>query len=255
MLGQTVIPKIVHLCWLSGDPYPELIRKCIASWSTHLPDYELRHWDAESLRANSFPRWVYQAVEARKYAFAADYIRLFALYSHGGVYLDADVQVLKSFDDLLSRDAFIGREMSGDLEPAVMGSAPQLPWLKSCLEYYRDRSFIKDDGSFDMRPLPTVVGQILKDEYGADLDDQAVTRCRAARLDIFGPQYFSPKCRIAGELAISPVTYAIHHFDGQWIDNNTATRAKLALHRALMGVFGRATHGELVKFVRRLRSR
>lgn len=250
-----MIPKIIHLCWLSGDPYPEQIRKCIESWSRYLPDYELRHWDAEALRREEFPGWVYQAVGVRKYAFAADYIRLHALYSHGGIYLDADVQVLRSFDDLLLRDAFIGREMSGDLEPAVMGSVPHLPWLKSCLDYYRERSFVKDDGSFDMRPLPSIVGQILEEEFGADLDDQALRRCHAASLDVFAPQYFSPKCRVTGELVITPVTYAIHHFDGQWIDNNAVSRAKLAVHRALMGIFGRARHGEFVKFVRRLRGR
>lgn len=250
-----MIPKIIHLCWFSGDPYPEQIKKCIESWSKHLPEYELRHWDAEELRRNAFPSWVYEAAEAHKYAFAADYIRLYALYNHGGIYLDADVQVLRSFNDLLLREAFIGKEMSGDLEPAVMGSVPHMPWLKSCLQYYWGRSFIKDDGTFDMRPLPSVVGQILQDEYGADLDDQSLRRCHAARLDIFGPQYFSPKCRITGELAITPITYAIHHFDGQWIDSNTATRAKLAAHRTLMGIFGRAGHGEFVKFVRRLRSR
>ncbi len=27
-----MIPKIIHFCWLSGDPYPEKIRKCMKTW-------------------------------------------------------------------------------------------------------------------------------------------------------------------------------------------------------------------------------
>lgn len=45
--------------------------------------------------------WVRQAYERKKYAFAADYIRLYALVTEGGIYLDSDVEVLKTFDDLL----------------------------------------------------------------------------------------------------------------------------------------------------------
>ena len=35
-----MIPKIIHLCWLSGDPYPRKIQDCLDSWKKHLPSYE-----------------------------------------------------------------------------------------------------------------------------------------------------------------------------------------------------------------------
>lgn len=101
-----MIPKKIHYCWLSNDPYPEKIEKCINSWKEKLPDYEIIKWDL-----NRFPLekslWVKQAYEARKYAFAADYIRLYALATEGGIYLDSDVEVLKSFDDLLDFPYFV----------------------------------------------------------------------------------------------------------------------------------------------------
>ena len=50
--------------------------------------------------------WVKQAFEAKKYAFAADYIRFYALYNYGGIYLDSDVEVLRSFDPLLDLPYF-----------------------------------------------------------------------------------------------------------------------------------------------------
>ena len=82
-----MIPKKIHLCWLSGDDYPAKISKCIESWKKHLPDYEIVLWDTKRFDLSQ-SQWVSQAFEARKYAFAADYIRFYALYHDGGIYLE-----------------------------------------------------------------------------------------------------------------------------------------------------------------------
>ena len=81
-----MIPKIIHLCWLSGDPYPRKIQDCLDSWKKHLPSYEIILWDTKRFNIHEVP-WVEQAFNTKKYAFAADYIRLYALYHHGGIYL------------------------------------------------------------------------------------------------------------------------------------------------------------------------
>ncbi len=39
---------------MSGDPYPEKIKKCINSWKEKLPDYEIRLWDANSFDINQY---------------------------------------------------------------------------------------------------------------------------------------------------------------------------------------------------------
>ena len=89
-----MIPKIIHYCWLSGEPYPEKIQNCIASWKERLPDYKIKLWDMNSFDVNSID-FVREAVSVKKWAFAADYIRLYALYREGGIYLDSDVLVKK----------------------------------------------------------------------------------------------------------------------------------------------------------------
>ena len=108
------MPKIIHYCWLSGEPYPELVQRCMQSWKEKLPDYEFMLWDMNRFDIHSVP-WVEQACAAKKWAFAADYIRLYALYNYGGIYLDSDVEVLKSFDDLLELPYFFGREHYFDM--------------------------------------------------------------------------------------------------------------------------------------------
>ncbi len=139
-----MIPKIIHYCWFSSDPYPDLVKRCLRSWQRLLPEYKLRLWDADSFDFNSVP-FVKEAMAAKKYAFAADYIRLYALYTEGGIYLDSDVEVFKSFDPFLNNTFFTGTEpyiiddkVYYDLECAIMGSEKGHPFLKEALDIYNE---------------------------------------------------------------------------------------------------------------------
>ena len=102
---ETLIPKVIHFCWLSNDPYPLKIRRCMDTWKKVMPDYEVKLWNTDNFDIDSVP-YVRQAFEARKWAFAADYIRMYALYTEGGIYLDSDVKILKRFDDFLHYSFF-----------------------------------------------------------------------------------------------------------------------------------------------------
>ena len=151
-----MIPKIIHLCWLSGDSYPPKISKCLSTWKKFLPDYEVILWDTKRFNLNS-SIWVRQAFEKKKYAFAADYIRFYALYHYGGIYLDSDVEVLKSFDDLLDLPYFIGAEKAQTPEAAIIGAEKGCDWIKLCLDYYKDRPFINEDGSLNIQTVPDIM--------------------------------------------------------------------------------------------------
>mgnify|MGYP000139237296 CR=1 FL=1 len=159
-----MIPKIIHLCWLSGDPFPDSIKLCLDSWKIHLPDYEVWLWDTKRFDVNS-TIWTKEAFERKKYAFAADYIRLYALYNYGGIYLDSDVVVYKSFNDLLQFPYFIGQSYTGAFEAAVIGAEKGTKWLADILERYKDRHFIKNDGTLDMEELPKIFSRVLNAKY------------------------------------------------------------------------------------------
>lgn len=165
-----MIPKIIHYCWLSNDKKPESIRKCIDSWRKYLPDFELRLWDINSFDyyAISFTR---EALAAKKWAFVSDYIRLFALYNYGGVYLDSDVQCFGDIDDLLVNRFFTGLEMRDKghtdiyIEAAIMGSEAHHPFVKKALDLYSNRSFLMEDGNMDLTPIPSVLSQMMDNQY------------------------------------------------------------------------------------------
>jgi len=215
-----MIPKIVHLCWLSGDPYPAKIAKCLETWKKHLPDYEVMLWDTNRFDLES-SIWVKQAFEKKKYAFAADYIRFHALYNYGGIYLDSDVEVLKSFDDLLDLPYFIGAEKAQTPEAAIIGAEKGCDWIKQCLDYYENRCFIKEDGSLDIKKLPEImVEQISKFKLlrVLSLNDSLNIRKLDMQNEVleFNDAFFSPKVFDSREVEITPYTYAIHHYQNSW---------------------------------------
>ena len=104
-----MIPKKIHYCWFGRGPMPELALKCLNSWKVNLPDYELIVWNEDSFDITT-NQYVKEAYESRKFAFVTDYVRLYALYHYGGIYMDTDVEVLKPLDNFLNHKAFTGCE-------------------------------------------------------------------------------------------------------------------------------------------------
>lgn len=235
-----MIPKTIHYCWLSGDPFPELIDNCINSWKKQLPDYEFILWDT-----NRFPmdenKWVKEAYEAKKYAFAADYIRLYVIYNYGGIYLDTDIQVLKSFNTLLHLPYFLGSEGNTTIEAGVFGAQKGTPWLANCLSYYKNRTFIKVDGSFDIITLPKIMIQCIQKDYKIiEMSKATIEKLTYTEeekiLHLFPKEYFCAKNHGTGVIEKTKNTFSIHHFAMSWISKKNAFLPNLK--RKLITVFG-----------------
>ncbi|MEN7470513.1 glycosyltransferase family 32 protein, partial [Providencia stuartii] len=90
-----MIPKIIHYIWVGNNPKPQFVLDCIETWKQHLPDYEIMEWGNDCLETIN-NTYVNEAIKNKKWAFASDYIRLYALYNYGGIYLDSDVEVTQS---------------------------------------------------------------------------------------------------------------------------------------------------------------
>lgn len=206
------IPKIIHYCWLSNDPFPELIQKCVDSWKEKLPDYEIVCWNTENFDVN-ICRYTSEAFEAKKYAFVSDYVRLYALYNYGGIYLDSDIEVLKRFDDLLDEKAFTGFENNHTVAAWFFASEKGNPLFKEFLEHYSDIPFVLEDGSYDLTPNTVPVTQTLK-KHGLQLDG---TEQNLDYIHLFPVEYFCPYTRATESLNITNQTYTIHYFNGAWI--------------------------------------
>lgn len=208
------IPKIIHFCWLSDEEYPELIQKCIESWKQKLPDYKIKCWSTENFDVN-ICQYTKEAFQAKKYAFVSDYIRLYALYEEGGIYLDSDIEVLKSFDSLLDNAAFTGFEKKSQVAAWIFGSEKENPIFKEFLDYYTNKPFILPNGEYDLTPNPIPITEICV-KHGLVLDG---TMQNLNFIKIYPQDYFCPYSRAAEKLNITDNTYTIHYFNGTWISD------------------------------------
>lgn len=245
-----MIPKIIHLCWLSGDPYPAEIQKCLDTWKKYLPDYEVWVWDTKRFDINS-TIWTKQAFEAKKYAFAADYIRLYALYNYGGIYLDSDVLVYKSFDPLLNLPYFVGADQIRSFEAAVIGSMPKCKWIKDLLDSYNGKSFIKEDGSYDMLALPCHFKLVLKDLGYRFWKVSNLSSLKPQNFNIENKEMFVfDRCffnsRNAIEVHQTSKSFCAHNYAGSWQKQNKKKSIKRVLPKwfvKLVYVIGQRTWG------------
>lgn len=152
----------------------------------------------------------------KKYAFAADYIRCYALYTEGGIYLDSDVEVLKSFNDLLQLPYFIGEEQGGNIEPAIIGCEKGWSFLGQMLSYYENRHFIIEGGC-DMQTLPAIMSDEIHRHYKYHkISKPTDFRTDSKLLNVLPADFFSPKFPNGFQCPISPNTYTIHHFEASW---------------------------------------
>ncbi len=233
-----MIPKIIHYIWFGGKPLTPLAEQCLASWQEHMPDWTIMRWDEASLTQaispqrgkegcwlDYMPTYVKQAYEARKFAFVSDYVRLWALEQYGGVYVDADVKVLKSYEPLLSDTAFIGMEESLAHMPGtcVMGCEPHCQWVRDMLEVYKGVEFIKPDGSLDLTTNVQRMGERMKAEGLNELTNKGDKPWKRVQyidkwgLRVYTHDYFSPitSTRVMRK---TKNTYSIHYFAESWRD-------------------------------------
>lgn len=218
-----MIPRIVHYCWLSGDPIPKNLQKCMATWKAMLPGWEFRLWDKSRFNLNSV-EWVRQAYEARKYAFAADYIRQYAVYTYGGFYMDMDIEVVKNMDSLLSRPYVLGAETEYGIEAGVFGAEKGSPVIKACLDWYRGKSFVNPDGTFNMRGCPLVMMESIRNKYQVRISSEFVESVDTVIL--LPREFLTAKSSETGVVTKTKNTITIHHFAGSWLNTTPWSRTK-----------------------------
>jgi mannosyltransferase OCH1-like enzyme len=225
-----MIPKIIHLCWFSGDQFPPLIEKCICSWKLQMPDYQIRTWTMKDAKAIGLP-FVDEALAAHKWAFAADVVRLHALYTEGGVYLDSDFFVKSDLTPLLTDDFVSSIEFFPDeirpgevdaqghrqgvdyvsgiaVQAAFMASVPGHPFVKQLLDDYQGRHFIVD-GHPDMAVVSPRRYARVAEQYGFRYMD--MTQTLQGHILIHASQY------VAGHVGFDNVmAYGIHACEHSW---------------------------------------
>ena len=214
-----MIPKIIHYCWFGGKEKPQDVLSCIESWKKFLPDYEIKEWNESNYDINKC-QYMADAYKEKKWAFVSDYCRIDVVNQYGGLYLDTDVEVIKSFDPLLKEQFFCGYEAS---EPKAspkainfglaFGSEASSVVLSEILEEYHKLSFYKPDGNFNLITCPTLQTKVLE-RHGVTPNGE---NQKVNGITVFSEEYFCPMNYLTGKTNITPNTYSIHHYSATWM--------------------------------------
>ncbi|MEJ3621594.1 glycosyltransferase family 32 protein [Brachymonas wangyanguii] len=195
-----MIPKIIHYVWLGGD-MPLLQKACIETWPIHCPDYEIRLWNESNIPEDEM---LEDLLKKRQYAFASDYIRLWALYNFGGFYLDCDIELVKSLDVLRAYEAFLVEESPGRVTNGACGSIKGNEFFLRCISIMRE--------SFVGKGVVMYSPEVTTEAYAS----------MSSSVSLLKPETFYPYNPYANEIKnflykdVTPDTVGIHHWAKTW---------------------------------------
>lgn len=213
-----MIPKVIHYCWFGRGEKPKLVKKCIRSWKKHCPDYQIIEWNEDNYDISTAPLFVRQAIEARKWAFATDYIRLKVVYDYGGIYLDTDVQLINGLDKLLNNQAYFGFMACGNkLRVASglgFGAEKGTKILAELMRIYETESFILPEGGYNTRTNSSKETEVL---HCHGLIDNGAEQMLDGEIHIFPPEYFCPLDQTVYNMKKTRNTVSIHWGNVSWV--------------------------------------
>lgn len=213
--GPLLIPKVIHYCWFGNGKKEELHKKCIQSWREKCPDYEIMEWNENNYDIHK-SRYMEEAYANKKWAYVSDYARLDILYQQGGIYLDADVELLDTLDVLLSEKGFIAYgQWPAVNSGAGMGCAKGLPIVKEMRDEPRGKlPFLNQDGSLNMVQNGFYESEVLRDHgFSQDFSMQ-----RLEGLLVLAPEIMATESLLGENVFVTENTLAIHHCGGSWRD-------------------------------------
>lgn len=217
-----MIPKTIHYCWFGGGQKSELIEGCIASWRKYCPDCEIIEWNESNYDVTK-NLYMYQAYQAKRWGFVADYARLDIIYEYGGVYLDTDVELIKPIDDLFCGDGFVGLELAPKTDKDCIlvntgegfGAKPKDTIVEAMRDAYESERFLLPDGSLNLTTCTYYNTQVFK-QYGLKQENRLQ---QLEGITIYPVEFFSPMDWQSRKCTITNNTYSIHHYNLSWLSD------------------------------------
>lgn len=216
-----MIPKVIHYCWFGGKPKPENILKCISSWKKKCPDYKIIEWNEDNFCIEDTCDFVREAYKNQKWAFVSDYARLQIIYENGGVYLDTDVELLKSLDELLEvcPHGYMGFEQDTQISTGLGFAAEkrnEILW--EMFKVYWNMKFTPD--TLDRIACPIINTRVLE-QFGLQPNGK---RQVVGVITILPNDYLCPENMYTGEVNYTPNTVSIHHYSASWMSRKDRMR-------------------------------
>lgn len=218
-----MIPKVIHYCWFGNNPLPFEVKKCINSWKKICPDYEIKRWDETNFDVyqNDF---IKSAYGSKAWAFVSDYARLKIVYDEGGIYLDTDVELKKSLDELRKSEGFFAIQQEGHYCNTGLGfgAKKENEIVKTMLDLYDDLIY-SEENKFSIA-CPYLNTKALE-KYGYSYSDDVIVIHNNL---VLPPRFMDPIAPGKNkENLLCNDTVSIHHYSASWMDDKTVRRRKI----------------------------
>ena len=217
-----MIPKVIHYCWFGRGKMPELANKCIESWKKYCPDYRIIEWNEDNFDINCCA-YVKEAYESKRFAFVTDYVRLYVMYTYGGIYMDTDVEVVRSLDEFIGHQGFSGFESETQIPTGIMAGEKGFSLFKELLTYYNNRHFIDENGFEDTTTNVITITAMLSEKGFIPNGKYQVVDGFA----LYPRDYFCPLEDSTGVMYDSKNTATIHWFNKSWVPQRLRVRSKI----------------------------
>lgn len=202
------IPKRIHFGLFGGHQLSDLNRRCMATWKAVLPDYEVVAWSDANIPMN---KWVRRAMVECPIN-CHNYMQLWAIWKHGGVAMDGDVEMIRPFD--LNHGMMVGFQKDDELldcvNNAVIGCEPGHPSIRRILDRIELRRPTDDPVWIGCGLLTGEMHHLGMREPGKEV--------KIGDVMIYGKDRFSPwfHDEIPDRVKITERTFAVHLYEGSW---------------------------------------
>lgn len=207
-----MIPKVIHYCWFGYHKKPKLIRKCIASWRKFLPGWEIREWNEQNYDVEK-NEYISEAYSQKKWAFVVDFARFDILNQYGGIFLDTDVELKRSFpEEILDYEAFTGFESEQTVNPGlVYASIPGQEILNAIVHEYERKKFGEKINGRQETIVDIVTGILKNHGLKGNNIFQIVNG-----VAVFPKQYFCCFNHEIQAFETTKDTISVHHYFASW---------------------------------------
>lgn len=222
---RSSIPHVIHYCWFGHKELSPIAQRSLRSWHRFVPDFEIRRWD-ESNAPLEDCSFIHDAYLAGKWAFVSDYVRFWALYQYGGIYMDVGSELVKDITPLIRKAPFSAIEaVSLTATPGlIICCLPQDPVVHEALRVYTDLPFINTRDYLMAHTVNEVFTSVLE-RYGYHRQDNCQ---KIAGWTILSSDYFDPFYGFGG-YHLTKHTYSIHHSSASWLDPVQQTKRKIQM--------------------------
>jgi len=192
-----MIPRIIHQIWLGPKREP---KEWMQTWRDKNPTFDIQVWHIEDLLPLKNQKLFDYFMAKGLYCGAADVARIEILEDIGGIYVDADLECLRSIEEApFLEDSFFAvydHETPGHpgrINNAIIGAEPGHPVLR---EYIKQMSRAE---KFDP-PWKTIGGKMLTEVINSFVDKIGITVLPAS---MFWPENHNGKKIEPGEIVYS----------------------------------------------------